>query len=469
MLDLNSQKRTLLRRKLDNELEAYLAHTAKLKVSPELDAHTIRQYVSKLITSAGTDPERALDHVLEGLKQYTVHTPHPRYFGLFNPRASFAGILADTITATFNPQMAAWSHAPFAVEVENYLIKAFGQRLGYPENSVDGCFCSGGAEANLTALVCALNQQFPKFKEQGVRSIPGQAVVYVSGESHHSINKAVSTVGLGTAAVKSIPTIDEKMDTKALAVALEQDQQAGRSPLMIVATMGTTGAGAIDPVFEIKQLADCYGCWLHADAAYGGAVAFHPEYQKLLRGIEAADSITFDAHKWLSVPMGAGMFMTRHKNILRKSFGLKTDYMPKEAAELAVQDPFTHSLQWSRRFIGLKLYLSLLFYGWEGLADLVSRQINLANRLREKLVDSGWKIYNKSALPIVCFGQPDFETNPKLAQAYGQQMVASGEAWLSTYPIANINTLRACVTNYLSSHEDVDHLIALLNKIKPSI
>src|SRR5262249_46635935 len=162
-----------------------------------------------------------------------------------------------------------------------------------------------------------------------------------------------------------------------------------------VATAGTTSAGAIDPVGDLAEIASREGIWFHVDAAWGGAAALVPELRPALGGIEKADSITFDAHKWLSAPMGAGLYLTRHSNVLPRAFGVATDYMPRDAADLEVVDPFMHSMQWSRRFIGLKVFMALLVAGWEGYAEAIRRQVAMGDRLRERLQASGWGVVNR--------------------------------------------------------------------------
>src|SRR5207249_952234 len=143
-----------------------------------------------------------------------------------------------------------------------------------------------------------------------------------------------------------------------------------------------TSAGAIDPIPDLAGIAEREGLWYHVDAAWGGAAALLPELRPRLAGIERADSITFDALKWLSVPMGAGIFLTRHPSILERTFGTGTSYMPRDAAGLDVVDPYSHSMQWSRRFIGLKVYLSLLVAGWDGYAAAIRHQVAMGDRLR---------------------------------------------------------------------------------------
>ncbi len=360
--DISAIERKEIWNYLIEQLELFYGKPYDRKVSPELDIKEIKDFVNPLSGSEGH--KDAISHVLSGLEKYTVHTSHPSYFGLFNPRANFASAIADTITAIFNPQLAAWSHAPFAVEVEAMLIKCFAEKFGYADNDFDGVFTSGGAEANLTALLTALNNKYPKYATHGLWVLQNQPVIYCTSESHHSIIKAVSVAGLGINAVRKIPQNDKfQIQLQDLENLIKSDIQAGFEPLMLIATVGTTGAGIIEPVKEFSAIAKQYKMWLHADAAYGGGAILSEDYKYLLPGIELADSITFDAHKWMSVSMSASIFLTKHKEILNQTFRVTADYMPKEAGSLDVTDPFTHSIQWSRRFIGLKVYLSLLMFG----------------------------------------------------------------------------------------------------------
>ncbi|WP_017732470.1 pyridoxal phosphate-dependent decarboxylase family protein [Nafulsella turpanensis] len=465
--DLNVSERKEIWNFLLEELENYYAHTHERQVAPELNTQGIRKHAQKYSFEQVVPSIQALQHVLEGLEQYAVHTPHPSYFGLFNPRANFPSILADLISATYNPQMAAWSHSPFAAEVETYLLQEFGRRFGFPQDSIDGVFTSGGAEANLTALISALNQQFPDYAQTGLRGLAGQPLLYCTTETHHSIVKAARTTGLGMAAVRSIPVNQQQqMRMDKLEEQLIKDTAEGHQPFLLVVTAGATGTGAIDDLPRAANLARKYNLWLHVDAAYGGAAVLEPGLAPLLSGIEAADSITFDAHKWLSVPMAAGMFLTRHRHILDRSFRTLADYMPKEAGQLEIVDPFTHSLQWSRRFIGLKVYLSLLFFGWEGYSQVIRHQTEMGNLLKKQLKNSGWKLYNYTDFPIACFTDPAYEKNADFAAEINRQVVQSGKAWISIYQTGEVQALRACITNYATTEKEVTDLVELLNQCR---
>src|SRR5215475_10730394 len=296
MLMLNDQTREELWRRLIEVIESYLTKIDSTRVAPELDVERIRAELAWRDFAKPASAVEALDFVADAMWRFQVHTRHPRYFGLFNPASATMGIAADALVAAFNPQLAAWSHSPFAAEVERHLVRAFGQKFGYDLSVADGVFTSGGSEANHTALLTALAIAFPEFGERGLRAAPAQPVFYISSQGHHSFLKAARASGLGTAAVREIRVDDDlRMDVGALADRVARDRGEGFTPLMVVATAGTTSAGAIDPIGELAEVAARERAWFHVDAAWGGAAAFVPELRATLDGIEKADSITVEA------------------------------------------------------------------------------------------------------------------------------------------------------------------------------
>ncbi len=411
----------------------------------------------------------ALDFAVQGLWRWQVHTPHPRYFGLFNPAPTTMGIAADALVAAFNPQLAAWSHSPLAAEIEQHLIRALAGRFGFDPARVEGTFTSGGAEANHTALSTALTRAFPEVGRRGLLALRSQPVLYVSPETHHSFLKAARLAGLGTEAVREV-RVDSglRMIPEDLAARIRDDREAGLSPFLVVATVGSTSAGAVDPVAGLAQVADEEGLWLHVDAAWGGAAALVSELRPIIEGISRAGSLTFDAHKWLSVPMGAGMYITRHPGILERTFRVAAGYMPREGAVLPVADPYAHSMQWSRRFIGLKVFLSLAVAGWEGYEAAIRHQTAMGDRLRRRLREEGWEVVNDTPLPVVCFVHPGPEGRSAVfLERVAADVVASGEAWLSIAVLGEVGpALRACITNYRTGPEDVDALVAALGRAR---
>jgi glutamate/tyrosine decarboxylase-like PLP-dependent enzyme len=470
-LMLDDQTRGALWRRLVETVENYMAGIETARVAPELSMEMIRGPLAGRDFAEPVDAVDALDLVADAMWRSQVHTGHPRYFGLFNPASTTMGVVADALVAAFNPQLASWSHSPFAAEVEQHLIRAFGQKFGYDPSTADGVFTSGGSEANHTALLVALTNAFPNFGECGVRALGSQPVIYVSSQGHHSFLKAARASGLGTAAVRETPVDDDlRMRVDALTDRIGRDRAEGHAPAMIVATAGTTSAGVIDPVDELAEVAARERVWFHVDAAWGGGAALVPELRPALGGIGKADSITFDAHKWLSAPMGAGLFLTRHPEILGRAFGVATNYMPRDAAGMDVVDPFTHSMQWSRRFIGLKVFMSLLVAGWDGYAEAIRRQTAMGDRLRRRLHESGWGVVNRTPLPVVCFVDHALQEGDSASylEAVCKSIVASGEAWLSVARVGDDHrhVLRAGVTSYRTGAADVDALVESLNRAR---
>jgi glutamate/tyrosine decarboxylase-like PLP-dependent enzyme len=228
----------------------------------------------------------------------------------------------------------------------------------------------------------------------------------------------------------------------------------------------------IDPLPEIGQVAARERLWFHADAAWGGAAALAPELRPLLAGIEQADSLTFDAHKWLSVPMAAGLFLTRHRDILHETFRISTAYIPADGAGLDIIDPYAHSMQWSRRFIGLKVFLSLAVAGWEGYAAALRHQTQMGQILREKLEAAGWEVVNRTELPVVCFVDRLTHTGRTAAfiSEIAREVAHGGEVWISETRLnETVPALRACITSFRATPQDLDILISTLAAARQTV
>ena len=231
----------------------------------------------------------------------------------------------------------------------------------------------------------------------GARAFSGPPIFYVSRESHLAWFKIAHQAGIGRTAVRLVATDGAgRMDASVLRDAVTTDRGEGCIPVMIAATAGTTNAGMIDPLTDCAQIARAAGAWYHVDAAWGGALIASDTRRAELAGIEQADSVTIDAHKWFATTMGCGMFLTSDAAALSSAFRVSTGYMPSNVAGV---DPYVTSVQWSRRFLGLRLFLSLAAAGWDGYARHVERAIQLAALLKERLLARGWTIANQSNWP----------------------------------------------------------------------
>jgi aromatic-L-amino-acid decarboxylase len=298
-----------------------------------------------------------------------------------------------------------------------------------------------------------------------VRALDGEPVLYVSAEAHHSFVKIAHQSGIGRDAVRHVD-VDRRLrlDLDMLAREIAADRARGRLPFLIVGTAGTTAAGAIDPLSELADVARQERLWFHVDAAWGGAAVLSPALRRHLAGIERADSITCDAHKWLSVPVAAGMFFTRHREPILQAFRVEaSSYVPPAVPDTF--DPYVTTVQWSRRFIGLKLFMTLAELGEQGMVRLIEHQAAMGELLRARLASSGWLLVNDSPLAIVCFTHPAIEDGRTTASEVVGRVVGGGRAWISEVRLSGpITALRACITSHRTQPSDIDILVEELER-----
>ena len=424
------------------------------RVAPTLTRTAIRQRLAAYTFSEPLALTGALEDVTDMLAQCTLHGTHPRYLGLFVPNTDEASVWGDTLASLYNPQLGAWWHAPAASEIERHTLQFLATLLGFEAQSAH--FTTGGSEANLTAVLAAITTAFTNAADEGLGACSTHARVYVSTETHHSLHKAVRIAGLGGRAISAIPcTREQQMDVEALRSAIQRDIALGCTPVMIVGTVGTTTAGAIDDLRALGSIARAFSAWFHVDAAWGGLAAFSPALRTHLAGIEHADSVTWDAHKSLPVPIGAGMFFCRHAGVLDGLLSVNASYVPD--LDDGNDDPYRSSLQWSRRFIGLKVFMSLAVAGRAGMCRRIEQQLRVATYLRGRLDAMGWSIANSSPLPLVCFTHPRLNT-PGAVKRIAERVSMRGHAWISEAMLPAGPVLRACITHSETNDTDIDVL-----------
>jgi glutamate/tyrosine decarboxylase-like PLP-dependent enzyme len=452
-------------RKLTDEIESFRSPKMHIPVSSPVTPDEIRNHLKEHYPFSTPRPLDALiGEVAQMMRQWGLHTTNPKYFGLFNPNVTEASIAADALAALYNPQLATWSHAPCANEIEKFTLEFFLTRFGFSPDTSAAHFTSGGAEANHTAVVAALTYKFPLYGNTGVKSLTGHPVLYVSEQAHHSFFKIAHSTGIGRDGVRIVP-VDRalRMDTRSLKNLITTDIHNGCIPFMVVGTVGTTPAGVIDPLEEIADICTKHALWFHADGAWGGAAVLSRSAVPIAPGIERADSITCDAHKWLSVSMSAGMFFCRHQHAVGEAFRITASYMPGQV--LNTTDDYAVSMQWSRRFIGLKVFMTLAERGAAGLADMVDSEIALGDVLRDTLTASGWKIVNSSPLPVVCFTHALLQGGTAPAESLLSRVYEDGTVWISGVTIPHYGfVLRACIINYRTTKEDIVQLVAALDR-----
>lgn len=474
-LALDRVQREQIWAKTSHIIEDFFSKLREMPVAPKSNPVELRRFLESFQFDGPRDPLDVIDFSAQGLSKNRLNTSHPRFFGHFMPASSAMGVAADALTAAFNPQLATWRACPFATEVDQHVIKSWGQKFGYTSGSTFGHFTSGGSEANHTALLTALNSKYPTYRSQGAVSLSARPTIYTTSEAHLCHLRAASFCGLGSESVREVPVDSTlRMNLDALRLQIEIDRKGGFDPLMVVATGGTTNAGVVDPIAGIASIARKEGLWLHVDAAWGAPAVLIDEIKNNeFSGLDQADSIIMDAHKWLSVPMGAGMFLTRHPDILEKTFKFAAHFIKlDESAGFQVVDGYFQSLQWSRRFIGLKLFMTMATEGWRGYQTEIQRQIDLGKLLRELLTESDWRIENQTRLPVVCFTDAisQIGTSKNFLEAIAKRVVDSGEAWLfCTQLKKDLPALRACLVSFHTTADDIRALVNALNRARQGI
>jgi glutamate/tyrosine decarboxylase-like PLP-dependent enzyme len=442
---------------LNEELERAMVRVAEGSIIPSIDMPTFRAELDSFDFGEPRPLDLLLSWVINKMEHGIVQMTHPRYFGLFNPAPNFPAQCADRIVSVFNPQLASSASSPVPVELERHLIRSVARRAGLGD-SATGHFATGGSEANFTSLLCALTAAHSNFSAKGARAFTGPPVFYTSRDCHIAWLKIAHQAGIGRTALRLVSTDGHgRMDPQALLDAINMDRENGAVPIMVVATAGTTGSGMIDPLAICAEIARRERLWYHVDAAWGGAVLASDRLRGLLSGIEHADSITIDAHKWFATTMGCAMFITTHGPLLSEVFHASTSFMPSSVSNI---DPYLNSIQWSRRFLGLRLFVSLAAAGWAGYGAHVERSTQVIAKVKERLTATGWSAVNDSPLAVLNVVPPIALGD---ARSIVRRAVATGRVWVAPSTFEGQDVVRICATSGEVTLQDVDELVSVLN------
>ncbi len=455
----------------------HVAGLASRRVTPEATPAELEKLFDEPLPEKGIPLEEILARFRDDVAPNAMGVPNPRYFGQFNPTPLPIGVWADALSSLLNQNAGAWRNGPSSAMIEARVIRWLCDLLNYGRKSF-GTLASGGSEANLLALKCARDSVTADIINRGVRKAPGDLVIYASDQCHYSIDKSADLLGLGREGVRKIPTDDRfHISLEMLREAIARDRDAHRVPCCVVGVAGTTSSGAIDPLEELADIARENGCWYHVDAAYGGPLAFSPQHRDKLRGIERADSITFDPHKWMFVPFSCGATLVRDGGqVLRKSFDMTPEYLNDDRGGADVEfDFFRYGQMGTRRFNSLKLWMAVKFMGREGYARTVERQIELTKYLAKQLDALGnFKRLGEVETAVCCFQflpTPDLDgPNLDLLQQRLQQTIErSGEAWLTTTVLKGRRALRVNINSFLTEQHHIDDLVKLLARFANDI
>jgi aromatic-L-amino-acid/L-tryptophan decarboxylase len=473
--DFDSETRRRLGYRLIDRIDEYFSGLAQRPVQLPEELRTFAD-LGEPLPELGEDAATVLDQLCSDMVIEGFHVPSANYFGLMNPTPTYMAVLAEALVAALNPQLASLARSQLAARIERETVRWIGERVGWGK-PFDGTFTSGGNEANFSAMAMALALRFPESVEDGLASCASKPVLYSSAEAHHSLDKSTGLLGLGRKSLRRIPVnAAAQMDTTQLEGQISQDKAAGFAPFCVVATAGTTNSGAIDDLIKLAEIAKRHDLWLHVDGAYGAAAMFSDQHRELVRGIELADSVTIDPHKWLAMPFAAGVVLTSHPEALQQAFATSTPYMPRKTATASgsapVLDNFQVSTQWSRRMNSLKLWLTLQVHGRQAYEELIDRQLKLAAFFASWVRSSElFELAAPQVLPIVNFrvkraGMTD-EERRAAHEAIVHDVTRDGRRWISTTLVGGQSVIRMMVISYLTAHRHLEDLtIAVTNAAK---
>lgn len=416
------------------------------------------------LPAEGTDAGELMASVSRLLFDHSLHNGHPRFLGYITSSGAPISMLGDLLAAAVNPNVGAWTLSPVASEIEAQVVRWIAEMVRFPEGS-GGLLVSGGNMANMAAFWAArVDAGGPSVRTDGTPS-GHPLVVYGSAETHTWIQKATDLAGMGTNAMRWIPTTrDLRMDVDALRNAMDLDISEGRRPMMVIGTAGSVSTGAVDPLRAIAEVCRERGVWFHVDGAYGGLAAMLPDAPEELHHLDLADSVAVDPHKWLYAPLEAGCVLVRDAQKLRDAFSYHPPYyhFGVEAVNFVDLGP-----QNSRGFRALKVWLALQQAGRDGYRRMLSDDIRLARLLHETAEAHPELQTSESGLSISTFryvpetlgarvGEPAVEAYLNdLNKALQARLEAEGEVFLSNAVHHGMYVLRGCIVNFRTDEDDV--------------
>ncbi len=456
-----------VRRLFDAAIDRSLGDMRQVRKRPvwQSTPEGVRTSLSEPLPKSGCPLEDLLGFVDDAMRPYVTGNTHPRFFGWVHGSGNVAGVLGEMLAAFMDCNAGGRDH--IAVYVERQVIAWSKELFGIP-SSASGILTSGTSMGTLIALAAARSDRAPAdVQTLGLAAAGCRLVGYASSEAHGSIGKAFALLGLGTQALRKVPTDgDFRMRMDLLMGMVDADRAAGLTPFVVIATAGSVNTGAIDPLADIGRWCRSQGLWLHVDAAFGGLAIAVPEFHPALAAIAEADSIAFDFHKWMHVPYDAGCVLVRDEAAHRRPFASRPHYLSSYPGGLARGEPWfcDYGPELSRGFRALKIWFTLKAYGMDRISSLIARNCAQARALA--LLIAGMpelQLLAAVSLNIVCFrfagglleGRLD-DLNSGIVCALQETGVAAP----STTRIDGKLAIRICLTNHRTIDADLQILVA---------
>ena len=486
-LDISETEMHELSARVTQLVTEYFSEVSTLPVFPDTSAGRTIHEIDAALPQDGEPLDRLLNHC-QTIIHNSRHNGHPRFFGYVASPANPPAVFADLIASALNANVTSWRSGPAATEIEHQVIEWLASLIGYGDrsNRAYGLLTSGGSMANLTALMMAhRSRSAGDVSATGLWNTSAPMTLYASDQIHMSILKAADILGLGRAQVRLIPSDDRyRMNVTLLRETIAADLKSGLKPFCVIGSCGTVNTGAVDQLAEMAEVAKEFNLWFHIDGAYGALAALDETKRPLFSGIERADSISLDPHKWLYVPIDSGCLLFRDEELAHRAFSLDSaDYI--KVYEQNADEAFAfwnYGPELSRRFRALKIWLTLRYYGVRRLRRTIAEDMAMAAYLAERVeAAADFELLAPTQLSICCFRYvpdhlqtlPDAERNSSpeinteldtLNTNIMNAVQRGGRAYLSSATLRGKFALRACITNFRTTRADIDETLDIIRE-----
>ncbi len=424
----------------------------------------------ELLPESETSVESLLEQVRTDVIGSATMNIGPRYFGYITGGGNQVAIMGDMISSALNQNNLKWHSSPISTEMEKLVIRWISQFIGYPDSAA-GAILDGGSTANFNCLAVARkNMADEGVAETGMYGLKPMTI-YVSEEGHSSFDKAVDMLGIGKKYLRKIPVNDQfQIETEKLEATIEEDRLAGLNPICVIGIAGTTNTGAIDDLEALADIAIKHGMWYHVDAAYGGPAAAVDSVRSQFSGLEKADSVVINPHKWLYVPFEAACILVKEPVKLRKTFSHLPDYLKSDNADDGRTDMMEYQLPLTKSFKSLKVWMTLKAYGAKRLRETIQSDIDKATYLVELIQKSeDFELLAPVPLSIVCFRYTPQGLSEKQLEKVNQRLISEietdGRIFLTGTRLNSKTALRVCIINPRTTRKDLGLVLDVIRDI----